>query len=266
MRKRRNPNPSQPTYNLEDEINTTDYPYYRDIPIKHIANKQHQMLDRYKTVENTSYKDMNSNYVYSQPSHSLQVYNGPPVGQLPVYKGPPVGQLPVYDLVRNPEDNTYSINMKSMEERIEDMRKEIDVNSEKLKEQSIIMASNTSAIENQVYAVNAQNASIQSNGALIQQQVQVYNHNLAIINQQYYTINTYNAEIATHTQTLDDLKAQTEDTHQQLTQMEQDVNSYQQQLLYHGSMLSAFNTMLQNPEYFAQLMSMSVSACNPHSE
>ena len=46
-----------------------------------------------------------------------------------------------------------------------------------------------------------------------------------------------------------------------IEQLQSELESYNQQISYHNSMLNAFNTVTQNPEYFMQLMAATM--CNP---
>ena len=50
MHKRHTQTPIQASYNLDNEVNVKEYPYYRNIPIESIAERQQQMLQQYNSV------------------------------------------------------------------------------------------------------------------------------------------------------------------------------------------------------------------------
>ena len=257
MRKRRNPIPSQPAYSIKDEINTKDYPYYRNIPINHISDKQHMMLDRYN-VPSVMPLEQVPNHPYNvEYTNSIQEYTG----SIPEQHSAPgqyIAPLPVFNLIHNPGENFYRVNMPTPLP-IQDM----NANDRKLKEQEELIMANNTAIAKQVEIIHTQNDTIQHNNVYIQQQAFAYNNNVTIVQQQTYAYQTNLTQIAEQEQTIESLKEQVHNYEQQLEQMKQEIESNQQQLAYHGTMLGAFNTMMQNPAYFAQLVSMSISAFMP---
>ena len=263
MRKRRNQNIDSQTYNLDDEVNVREYPYYRNIPVKAISERQRQMLQRYNSPAPLPPPVTHHNIPYDQfPSlPNRSTYDEQEQEEYRDYNEHP--PIPVFNLIPIPGENAYRVDMQTMEEKLEDMRREIDANAEKLAEQQRAMAVNNESIQKQVETINTQNGTIQNNVVYIQQQLQAYNHNVGIIQQQSYTYQSNNTHIVSQQETLGGLQSQILECEEQLEQMKQETESYQGQLAYHGTMLNAFNTMMQNPQYFTQLMAMSLSSMPP---
>jgi hypothetical protein len=253
MRKsQKNSSTSAPSYTdyLDEDINTNDYPYYSRIPIKDIREKQERMIRVYRPV----LSPVLTQEQFPPLTNAVQIYNGPPI-QSPI---------PVFNLVPvQGEENTYRVDIKSLEEKANDLQRMIDENNQKLTEQDNAIITNNVTLEKQAETITSQNVAIQHNATNIQQQLTAYNHNAAILQQQnntYYYNNTY---IANQNATLEDLKKQVDDYQQQLQQLQEQLESVQNELAYHGNMLGAFNTMIQNPEYFTQLMAATLNSMAP---
>lgn len=266
MRKRRNQTPVSPTYNLDDEVNVREYPYYRNIPIKSIGEHQQRMRQPYNSppllpapthhhIPYEEFPPLRSKYDNHQEHNNYEEYNAQQE-----YSEPP---LPVFNLIPVPGENVYRVDMRTMEEKLDEMRREIDANTEKLAEQHRAISVNEESIQKQAHTINTQNGTIHNNTAYIQQQLTAYNHNVSIIQQQTYTYQNNATYITSQQDTLSSLQSQILECEEQLEQLKQETETYQQQSAYHGSMLNAFTTMLQNPQYFTQLMAMSLSSMMP---
>lgn len=236
------------TSGLVDEINVDNYPYYRFIPIDHIGEKQQRMIDRYRIAQKVK-----------EPSYT---YEEPPAR----YEEPIPHNLPILDLVPTDKPNTYQVDFKNLEDKVREMRETIDSNSYLIEQQSQEIASNKSIIEEQVQQLQTQAVTIQNNGAYIQQQLHCYSHNNSVINNQCYYVQQQNAEIASKQEQLNSLQSQKDDIEQEIKNLQADIESYQGQLNYHASMLSSFNTLLQNPGYFSQLMMAAMNASQSPTE
>lgn len=225
MNKTRQPTPRN-TAGFNDEINVENYPCYRFIPIDHIGDKQRKMIDRYRIAQT-----VNEPYYTYEPQ-----------------------PLPVLDLVPTAVPDTYQIDFKNFEEKLDKMRQTVSTNGYTIEQQLDEIERNKRIIEEQTKQMHSQAATIQNNGAYIQQQIHCYSHNNSVINNQCYYVQQQNADIASKQEQISALEGQVVDMNQEITNIQADIESYQNQLNYHASMLSSFNTLLQNPQYFSQLM------------
>lgn len=224
------------TTRFADEISVNNYPFYRFIPVDHIGEKQRQMIDRYRITQKVN----ESSYIYEEP--------------LPKYEAPLPQNLPILDLVPTGAPNTYQVDFKNLEDKLSEMHETIDSNTYLIEQQNQEIARNKSIIEEQMQQLQSQATTIQNNGAYIQQQIHCYSHNISVINGQCYYVQQQNAEIAAKQEELSNLQGQVGDIEQEIKNLQTDIESYQGQLNYHAAMLSSFNTLLQNPQYFSQLM------------
>lgn len=250
--------PSNENSSMDNEINTIDYPFYRYIPLDVISEKQKKMIGRYKVAQ-----IINQEPYYSVPEpEPLPERNSIVSTQSPVE---PVAQFSIVE-----EEGGYRFQMKSLEERLEDLKNEVDKNEEIIESQKNEINDNYRKLEDQGTKIVSTNSAIQSNNNFIQQQLQAYAHNTNVLQQQVQYANSYAYHIASQKEELDkinneieqkqsqltDLETQLTDLQSQIDSSQQQLDSYQQQLYYHGSMLTAFNTLIQNPQYFSQLMSV----------
>jgi hypothetical protein len=267
MSKKQNQTPRD-TKNLDDEINIQDFPYYSTIPIEEIALKQKRRINSYN---NNSNNNNSNNINKTQPlltspgsnPTSPSSYSDiiiPRQESINVYDGAPFRPLPTFNLVPvENEKNTYQLDVKSTEDALSDLLNNIEANNHKLYEQQQYIAENEETIRNQSVRIEESKNIINNNTGYINQQIAAYNHNVQIIEQQISQYNVNNNEILKQGQIIMGLNNQVQQLQSQITQLHLDLESYQQQIAYHGTMLGAFNTMIQNPEYFTQLMSMSMN-------
>ena len=252
MRKR-NMTPNRVISNLDDEINTSEYPYYRYIPVNNIREKQEKMINRLQQLSN---KDDTEEEIIIPKRPMSPVSKGPLM-----YEGPPVSQLPVFTLVATNEKNTYKVDMspledlKKLEAQLEDLQNQIAHASETINGQQNAISANEQALQEQVSRINTGNQVIQHNGYCINQQLATFHHNSQLIQNQTHYINAYNADIIHQQQTIESLNTEITNLQEQLENVQINLEGSTNQLAYHGSMLSAFNTLIQNPQYFQQLMS-----------
>lgn len=253
MSKRRDKVFNQMYANGDDEVNTTDYPYYRTIPIQSLSIKQQQMLDRVKVVKEVT--RVSETILPAQP-----VYQSP--HPQPVYE-----ELPTFNLVKVEGTNIYKVDMperpsedlKKLEERQAELEQEIKKNSDIIEGQKCAVATNEITIQEQAGQIQSNNVAIQHNHHYIQQQIASFNHNSAILSNQCNQYNMNNAEIMKQQETLNTQYNQITEYQTQIEQLQSELESYQQQLAYHGTMITAFNTLIQNPQYFTQLMAAAAS-------
>jgi hypothetical protein len=228
MRKNTHPNP-RTTESYSAEINTDNYPYYRFIPVAHIEEKQRKIIDRYRIAQEVK-----------APPYSYSA-------AVPYYEEAIPQNLPILDLVPTEKPNTYEVDLRNLEDKLHKVQDEIDVNSYKITQQEEQLEENDKKLAQQAQQLNSNSAVIQNNTVYIQQQIHCYTHNASVIHQQGTTIHNQNAEIAANQEQIHSLQ-------EQIYDLQAQVESCQGQLAYHASMLSAFNTLMQNPAYFSQLM------------
>ena len=243
MHKRHTQAPVQASYNLEDEVNIREYPYYRNIPIESIAERQQQMLQQYNSVtpvmpitpHNITYEES----LPLRPTYKEQKEQK----EQPLYtKPPPPSPLPVLHLIKIPGENMYRVDIRTMEKKLEDLQREINENTEKLSEQRRAMVLNEESIQKQFQRITEQNTT--NNDRLIQQQI--------------YTYQSNNAYIESQNEILSSLQTQILECEEQNEKAKQETEAQQQQMTYQKTMLSAFSTMINNPEYFTELISLSL--------
>lgn len=267
MGKRRNQTPRN-INNLDDEVNVRDFPYYSTIPIDEVSLKQKRLINRYSNV-----KDVNKTPPLLSSPGTDPISPGsysdviiPRQESISVYDGAPLRPLPTFNLVPvENEKNTYQIDVKSTEDILSELLNEIEANRKKIEEQEQYIAANEETLRNQSMRIEETSNIINNNTGYINQQMAAYNHNVQILHQQVGQYNLNNNEILKQGQIVTSLNNQVQQLQSQITQLHLDLESYQQQIAYHGTMLGAFNTMVQNPEYFTQLMNMAMNSnVNPY--
>ena len=267
MSKRRDKVFNQMYANADEEVNTTDYPYYRTIPIQSVSIKQKQMLDKFKIVKEVT--RVSETILPAQP-----VYQSPQ--PQPVYE-----ELPTFNLVKVEGTNIYKVDMplplsedlkKQEQQRMEleqqrmeleqqqvELEQEIRKNADIIEGQKQAVATNELTLQEQAGQIQSNNVAIQHNHHYIQQQIAAFNHNSGILTNQYNQYNLNNAEIMKQQETLNTQYNQITEYQAQIQYLQSEMESYQQQLAYHGTMITAFNTLIQNPQYFTQLMAAAAS-------
>ncbi len=245
--------------NADDEVNTRIYPYYRTIPIPGISEKQQNMLEKFKVVQD----------IKSTPYEEQTII--PAMPATPVYHNPQgYENLPTINLVKVENSNIYRVDMSQYEQRSVDLKKlethlaeleqEIKNKSDLIDGQNKAIDTNDSTIRQQVDKIHSNNLTIQSNNNFIQQQISAYSHNTAVIHNQCAQYNANNTEIVKQQQTLATQYNQISEYQSQIEELANQLQNYQEQITYHGTMLTAFNTLIQNPAYFTQLMAAASAA------
>jgi DNA repair exonuclease SbcCD ATPase subunit len=259
-----NRTPSNMKYNYDDEVNIGYHPFYRHIPIEKISEKQKQMISRHKIVQ-----------VINQEPH----YSIPEPEPLPERHNNVSPSSPIESFSSFEEEDDYQSKIKALEEMLEDLKKKVDKNAEFLEGQTQAINVNAKTLEDQAARIVSTNDAIQHNSNFIQQQLQAFAHNNNVLYEQTHYINSYNYNIHIQKEKLDqmnieieqkqtqlnELQTQLDCTQEQIDSTQQQLDSYQQQITYHGTMLGAFNTLVQNPQYFSQLMSFA-SGINPDTQ
>jgi predicted RNase H-like nuclease (RuvC/YqgF family) len=128
--------------------------------------------------------------------------------------------------------------------------------------QENIMKQNEQILEEQREKIKIHNDIIQNNIVQINETIRVYSNNVESINYQIYQMYYNNNEIVKQQDILESLNTQLLDTYQQVDDVNAQLVQLQQELEYHSSILTSFNTVIQNPDYFAQLMNI-VMTYNP---
>lgn len=229
----------------DSEINVQDYPFYRTIPIEAIRQKQRPLFN--ETVE----------YVKAPllPTPEESYYEEramPPIESR--YQEPcQCNECKSVVVVENLNDTQEEI--RGLEDKLQQLHRDIA-------EQESMIKRNEQIIEQQAKKIETQYGVIEHNTAQINASINSYSHNMSAINYQTHQIQVNNTELSRQQYMDQTLKAQIADTQQQvydaqaqLTSIQQELESCQQQLAYHQTMLGAFNTLIQNPQYFIQLMS-----------
>ena len=235
MRKNTSPHP-RTTESYSAEINTNNYPYYRFIPVAHIEEKQRKIIDRYRIAQEVKAPQ----YSYSAP--------------VPYYEEAIPQNLPILDLVPTEKPNTYEVDLRNLEDKLQKIQDKIDTNSYTIVQQEGRIEDNNKTLSQQAQQLNSNSATIQNNGAYIQQQIHCYTHNATVINHQCSVVQQQNTEIVTKQQEIERLNMEIAMVEEKLQSLQEQIESHQGELNYHASMLTAFNTLIQNPQYFSQLI------------
>lgn len=215
-------------YNLDEEINVKDYPYYRYIPIKSISEKQKKLM---RVVPIIPISVVQKNQTYAEV-----VTPPPPVQPSPV-QPPPAQQY------------NYAAEIQSLEQRASEINDDIQKGLVTLYEQQQQSSANQATIQNQQLAID-------NNTELINNQVAAYNHNVNVVSQQTNQINIMNGQIHSLNQIIVGLHSDITNKQNELGEAQKQLEDIQNQIAYHGNMLYAFNMMMQNPQYFIQMMSV----------
>jgi hypothetical protein len=182
-----------------EEGATQMYPYYRRIPIKHIAEKQDKMI-----IANKHYSLLKASL-----DHKLECSSS-----------------------------------------FEEIQLEYDSLAERYS-----ASPNEEIIKEHENKINEQLQLIQYYASHIDHQVRAYNHNNTIVQQQILSVANNYSVMATHEQQLYYLQQQVEEKQRQLQKLTQELEDTQQKITYNNTILSSFNTMLENPLPFKNLMS-----------
>jgi len=244
MRKNTRPNP-RTTESYSAEINMDNYSYYRFIPVANIEEKQRKIIDRYRTVQ-----EVNEPHTYLATMHQYEESKN----------------LPILDLIPTEKPNTYEVDLRNLEDKLQKTQDELYSNSYMITQQEEHIEENKKTLEQQAHQMQSNNAIIQNNGTYIQQQIHCYTHNTNIISQQCTMVHQQNTDIVSKQEQISSLQEQVTGIEEQLSNLQQQVESYQSQLNYHASMVNAFNALLQNPHYFSQLIMMTMSQQMPPPE
>jgi chromosome segregation ATPase len=210
-------------YSLDEEINLKDYPYYRYIPIKSIAEKQKKLI----RVEVT-------------PIAPVSI----------VQKNQTYAEAVMETIAVTPEEQyNYSAEIESLEQRALEVNDDIQKGLATLYEQQQECSANQATIQNQQVAID-------NNTDIINKQITAYNHNVNVLSQQTDQVNIMNGQIHSLNQIITGLHTDITNKHNELGAAQKHLEDIQNQIAYHGNMLNAFNTIMQNPQYFIQMMSV----------
>ena len=235
---RRRPQTSKISY--DSEINVQDYPFYRMIPIENISQKQRQILNRSKIVEYVKAP------LLPTPEESYYEERAMPAADDTYQQACQCNECNSLAVVENLKDTQEET--RSLEDKLEQLHRDIAEQESKIKKNDEILVE-------QVRQIESQRGVIEHNTACINSTINSYSQNIAAINYQSHQIQVNNAELSRQQQMDYELKSQIAMTQQQLSDIQEQLTSAQHELAYHQSMLGAFNTLIQNPQYFLQLMS-----------
>jgi hypothetical protein len=206
----------------DEEINAESYPFYRLIPVKNIALKQEALMNKYKSTT---------------VIHPVI----PSVTQLPVLNVIPTGQPNHYMIDFPPLINKQQ--PQQPQEHIEQVKEETNY-KEQIEEQLEKIKQNEETIQSQLQQINNLQSQIQQLTETQNQHLHCYGYNSAVIQQQA-------PQIQQNCQTIYEQNVKIEEQRNELMGLQSQIN-------YHQQMLGAFNTMIQNPHYFTQLMMSSM--------
>jgi hypothetical protein len=247
---RNSKNPSQMASNLDDEINVRDYPYYRFIPIESISFKQKQMLSR-MVPQNTMIVPYEQTII---PATVQPIIQTPQFVQIPTIK---VEQDTNY---WNKVDYTqYQEDTSKFQSELASLKDEVQRNYNIIDEQHQTINSNEQTLAEQSSQISSNNRKIEEYSSMIQQHITAYSHNTTVLHSQCAQSTANHNEILKQQQILYSLQYQISQYQSNLQQIQYETEQCQQQLAYHSNMITAFNTLIQNPQYFAQLMSMAAT-------
>lgn len=214
-----------PLINLDEEINIKDYPYYQYIPIKSIAEKQKKLI---------------------------------PVSVVPV------SVIPVIHHIDNSQTYAEAVNANIVSEQQCDYAAEIasleqrslEINAD-IQKGLVTLYEQQQQINTNQRTIQEQTVSIDNNTDVINKQLVAFNHNTNAVAYQYNQINDMNIQIHNLNQAIIGLNNEITNKQTELDTTQKQLDDIQNQIAYHGNMLNAFNTMMQNPQYFIQMMSSS---------
>jgi hypothetical protein len=227
-------------YSKYFKMNIIDYPYYRTIPIKEISDKQQEILNMYKVIEDN--RSIESIVDVRPKCETLSKV------KLVKMEGTQFYTVDMSNCEKIPSENLKTPS-ETPENYLISLNETIKKNIKLLQDQHQQISSNQALIQQQLYT-------IQTNNNYIQEQHNVFNNNSLILNNQY---NINNIEIAKQQETIAILNNQINEYQTEITNLQTGLDP-QQQLVYHNSMINAFNTVIQNPQYFAQLMATATAS------
>lgn len=147
-------------------------------------------------------------------------------------------QYPAFNMMKTLDTNSYKVEIIP---QTEDLHTSANHDLENSQRQKVSTMNNT-LIEHQILQINSNNMTIQSNNNLIHQQFAIYNNNAVILHNQH---NQHSA----NNQILDNQMNQIVEYKEQIEQLQADLKMYQEQILYHDTMLNTiFNSCIPNPQ------------------
>ncbi len=223
---------------LDEEINDKDFPYYPYIPIKTISDKQKKIIQRHQIAQKVN----ETEFYKEQPNVIL-----PATTEY-------VGIDDNIDIITPVAEYNYTKEIQDREKHLSEIDQDIQYNLQKLYEQQQLINANEQLIQDQVHSINENKKTNDANVESINQQIASYNHNLSVISTQCNQVNNLNVEIHNLSQILSGLQSQITVAQTELQNLNFYIDSAKNQLGYHGNMLNAFNTLIQNPQYFMQMI------------
>lgn len=161
------------------------------------------------------------------------------------YNSTPKIQLPALNVIPSEQQNHYTIEYPPLNrlEHLEQVQQQVEEETrynKQLEDQIETIKQNDELIQSQTYQLNSIQYQIQQLTETQNQHLHCYSHNNTIIQQQ-------SPQIQQNCQTIYEQNVKIEEQRNELTGLKSQVE-------YHQQMLGAFNVLLQNPEYFTQLM------------
>jgi chromosome segregation ATPase len=210
-----------------------NYPSYNRIPIDEIRQKQQDYLIRCNLVN-----------IKLQKKHQ-------PLLEIPVRRAEENKSCLLDTAELRDKVEKLKTEMIENEDVIENQQKMIEENSSIIKSQKEHIQQNQRALQDLVHSI-AQG--IQK----INEQISIYNHNNAMLQSNLQQVYQTYSEIGIQQENLYRINAQISQGEARLTELNEQIASYTSEAEYHQSMLEAYNTFLQNPEYFCQLVTASI--------
>ena len=207
-----------------------NHAYYPVSPNAHIRERQHHLRSSYKRHRPPTPIEEPLPIINLIPTEQANVYKlDMPYNNPTKYKQEQDELIMCQEQILTHNNNK----IKETNQNIEELQKTIDENEEQIKKQDDYIQYQIGAIHNYDQYIQQQIYNYNINLTYIAQQAQQVENQRHQMEQQQEAIRTQQGEIDAQKEELEQLKSQ---------------------VAYHNQMLGAFNTMVQNPEYFTQLM------------
>jgi hypothetical protein len=218
-----------------DEILCDDIQYYNRIPVKELARKQEARFNKnYNRTKNTVCKEpLIKETPYDAEKHRQKEE---------------LDNLEQYQRELNIKLIYIQLEIKHQEERVENNRKEIEIQAAQIAENNALIDNQNEIIKNKEERIEELTKEIDTLSpkseyiaSYLQEQYKAYEYNQQQIQKQADYINSVNATCAQQVSVLESIKAQ---------------------IAHHSHMLESFTTMISNPQFVSQLAT-SLSSASP---
>lgn len=257
-------------------INTKEFPYYPYIPIKAISDKQKKNMEQHKISQMNTITDP----IKSLPKDGNTYMNKSATSHKCINDTTDTTDTTDTSNTSDIEDKLIDFNQEIHEklEKINKMQKKFNqetkekleslykmeeaVNQrvqeklERLNSMQETISTNEHIIQEQIKIIDTNKKTADINIGHINQQIVSYNHNTAVLTSQCNQMNDLNSKIHYLNQSLVGLHIQITEAQKELENLNVQIEESKTQLGYHSTMLNSFNIMMQNPQYFMQMLEM----------